>query len=1266
MAEASTTKRSSIGKKLGITFGIILLLLVVLYFVVTSSAFFKGFILPRVSKAVGAEITVADASISPFSRVELQQLKVQPPNAEPILQAERVVARYSLMDIIGGKINVSEATLTAPVIRIVESADGKTNLEPLTQQDQAAPEPQKDEAPPQLNIRNVSISNGTVQLVTKHNGTEDLTELSNLNLKLDQIQNGGTGKLEISAAARLQNTGTNGTQNLLAGTLTGNFSFTLDQNLLPQNAKGTGAFTTQKASGDFSDLAGLATRFNADLTSTQVQDLSVAFTKGEQKLGQIRVNGPLDLNKTEGKLNVVIHSIDRNVLNLAGASQGIDFGKTEINSTNIIELSKGGKFISVQGQLQVNSFSITQTNQTTPPVDLVAQYNVAVDQANETALINTFTINGTQNRRSLLTGGLSRPMQLNWGSSSGAVEESAFALTVTNLNLADWRAFAADLNPSGTAALQLTAVSKESGSKVEFDLASRLRNFSAHFDSNQIQNADITLTARGQITELDRVQLSDSRVELAQGGERAATAAASGTYELESGNANLKATLDAALPKLFQLIQIADAKASSGKVTFNGQVKQSGKEQSIAGKFAIENFTGNYGEYVLQNYNVTADTDLQVSEQQIAVRQLAASLRQGNRDGGTLQVSGNMNPETSIGSFEVKLNGLNENGLRPFIAPSLGERQLRSILINGTATAKLNGQDKYALQSELNIANLIIDEPGQTTVPEPIAARLNADMSLDGTVAQIRNLTANVNHGGRPAGQFDVSGQYNLDTGLGKFDLKLAGLNQNAVRTVMPKIGGKDLVTISIDGTASANLQSADDKAVKADFKIANLVVRDPKKSQPDEPLSAQLQLDAATTKQLIELRQFALTLSPTERAQNQLLIAGKLDRSDAEAVNGNLTITADSLDVTKFYDLYAGAETSASAQTKPGTTTPAPAPQATQPSAANEEPEPMNLPVGKITLTANIGQFYLREIAVTNLQLSGVMAGNRVTLSPMQMTMNGAPMKADVDLDLGVRGYAYKLAFSANEIPLAPIANTFMPEVRDQYQGFILANANITGIGTTGTSLRQHLNGQVGFTFTNANITFGPKLQPLLNTVAAALNIPEIAKSPIDWVGTDLQFGAGQIQISRCILRSEAIRVWLQGAIPIADDLNASRLDLPVRLDLRRSLASKLPKEIFFEDTNPQAKYIQLPQFLRTKGTIGSPGIDIDKKSLLKGAISTLLQEKAPDVLQGETGQLIQGILGGGKAPQTNAPPEQPQQGTNQPPSDPVKGLLDRFLKPN
>src|SRR4030095_5003319 len=119
------------GRWLAMGGGVMLLLLIVAYFVATSTVFLKGIILPRVSRSLNGELTVADASISPFSKIVLRQIKLHTPGAEPLFSAQELQIRCGLFSILGGKINIQELTLTAPTLQIVENPDGTRNLDPL-------------------------------------------------------------------------------------------------------------------------------------------------------------------------------------------------------------------------------------------------------------------------------------------------------------------------------------------------------------------------------------------------------------------------------------------------------------------------------------------------------------------------------------------------------------------------------------------------------------------------------------------------------------------------------------------------------------------------------------------------------------------------------------------------------------------------------------------------------------------------------------------------------------------------------------------------------------------------------------------------------------------------------------------------------------------------------------------------------------------------------------------------------------------------------
>src|SRR5437667_12625517 len=192
-------------RKLTVVGAGLLVLLVVFYFVATSSAFFKGVILPRVGKALNAEVTVGDASLSPFSQVVLRQLKVKTTGAEPLLQANEVRLRYSLWSIIGGNLKVDEVTLDSPAIQIVQNADGTSNLDPLLHK-QAKPAhkpPAGPSKPLQLDVRNVALKN--VKLRATQNfkdGARQIIELSDINIGLDQLKNGAAGKLTLAAAMK--------------------------------------------------------------------------------------------------------------------------------------------------------------------------------------------------------------------------------------------------------------------------------------------------------------------------------------------------------------------------------------------------------------------------------------------------------------------------------------------------------------------------------------------------------------------------------------------------------------------------------------------------------------------------------------------------------------------------------------------------------------------------------------------------------------------------------------------------------------------------------------------------------------------------------------------------------------------------------------------------------------------------------------------------------------------------------------------------------
>jgi hypothetical protein len=926
---------------------------------------FKSVILPKASQSLNAQIAVDDADISPFSAVTLRGLRVQTTGTEPLLTAQEVRARYKLMDIIKGNINVDEVALQSPVVNVVTFADGTSNLDPLTktkEQKPKAKEPRekKEEKPPQLDLKKFALNNATVRQITERkDGTRQVIELTGVNITADNLGNSKTGKLGVTADVRFDQGLKSATNGVLTAKINGKFDVALDAALKPASVAGQTQIDATEAKGAFDQAAGLGVVLSTELTPTELKDASIRFTQRGNALGALVVSGPFNAETMEAKLAVRISQIDRQLLNLAGAAMGIDFNQTSINSSNTVELTQKGRVLSVNGQLALVSFSVTQHGQTTPPLDMRSTYAATYDQTNKTALVHAFALNGTQQGTEFLRGTLTKPMFLDLSKGSNAVDESAFDLVVTNLNLADWRAFAGtNVNlASGKLGMTLNVVSRLAGQNLTLNLATRIAGLTAAAGSNRIDNADVGLSARGTIQDFSRVKLDEYRVELSRGGQSALAASGALQYDTKSQDADVQANLDGSLPQVASLVTVPGLNVNAGTVKFAGRIVQrnaapapaprrpSGSvkgdtasapiDRTIAGKLNLENFTGAFGSNRFDRFETAVDLDVAMHGPAVDIRKFTGALRQSGAAGGAFDIAGNYHLTNKAGQITAKITDLNQNALKSFVAAALGEKQLASVTISATTTTKLE-----------------------------------------------------------PNGASDV----------------------------------------------------------KAELHVANLVVNDPEGKLPKTPLAVDAAFDAGMAKQVLDLRRAQIALTKTERAANQLNIAGRIDMSKSNAYTGNLKITSDGLDVTPYYDLFAGNKTTNARPATPAQRPPVESPK------PQTEPPPVQLPFTQFTKELNIAKFYLREIEILNLVSKTTIENGRVTVNPFTLSLNGAPVSLQALVNLAVAGYEYDVKLSGNGIPVEPLANTFAPDKRGQYKGLGAGQRAGQRRGTTGPNLKKNL----------------------------------------------------------------------------------------------------------------------------------------------------------------------------------------------------------------
>ena len=251
--------------------------------------------------------------------------------------------------------------------------------------------------------------------------------------------------------------------------------------------------------------------------------------------------------------------------------------------------------------------------------------------------------------------------------------------------------------------------------------------------------------------------------------------------------------------------------------------------------------------------------------------------------------------------------------------------------------------------------------------------------------------------------------------------------------------------------------------------------------------------------------------------------------------------------------------------------------------------------------------------------------------------------MRGTLNCNLGVDGYQYDVALSAERVPLQPLVSVVSPETASRYQGDLDFNTQLQGAGLTGPNLQKNLAGHFKVVFTNANIqVVGPKIQNLLVPISTVLRLPELAETPMRWLNLDTSIGKGNIDLKQLTVAGDAFQATSKGTIPMAKVFTNSHLNLPVSFALNRSLAQKAN----LASGSPDEPFVKLPEFLRLTGTLGDPKTKLDNKVVaglfLKSASGLQMGGNKTSDLIGELGGVLSKEKKGssGKGKSTNQPP--------------------------
>ncbi len=743
MAETPTPTNNNSGPLRKFLKGVagLLVLLVIAYFVVSSSAFFKSVILPRVGKSLNVEITTSDASLSPFSQVTFQNLKVQPVNpgaaasrTEPLLTAEQVKVRYSLLSILRGDYVVKEVSLVSPTIQWVKGPDGRSNLDPVLRQQEPNPRTASDK-PLRLALQNVSIKNGTLRSVSYgEDGAATTTELGQLNLNLDRFANAQAGKLNLEGNLRLAHSpqaGAPGTNNLAEGKLAGSFDFKLDRDLLPQTLTGKADVAFTRTEGAYADFAGFGGSMQADLTPSEVRQLVLRFERQGESLGRIQASGPLDLAQSEGRLKIEIQSIDRRVLNLFGATRGWDFRDSTLNATNYVDVAREGEVLGAEGRIAGSRISLAQPSGATPELNVDLDYKLRVNLGEKSAVLERLILSGQQQERQILRASLDRPMTLTWSPDSRGFAESTFNLALTGIELSQWRSLLGTNAAAGRADLELTVLAKPDGKELTARGNGRVTGLAAQLGTNRIEQATVALTFGGVLQHFKTITLNQYRLEASQRGQPILQSDGSGHYDMSRSDLTLQVSADLMLPALLRQFPTPGLTASKGVVRASSALRFRDRKYTVTGNVSLGDFTGTLSEYAYADLQSVLDYNLDIDQPSVQIHSATLNLRRGYTPAGAIAVSGNYALDTGAVRLDFKMMEVSEGALGPVLTPALGEGRLTSISLSGNGSAAHAPGVETSIKAGLQVTNWVAAGSAGSASP-----RLGAGMQIDGSLRQ--------------------------------------------------------------------------------------------------------------------------------------------------------------------------------------------------------------------------------------------------------------------------------------------------------------------------------------------------------------------------------------------------------------------------------------------------------------------------------------------------------------------------------------------------
>jgi len=478
-------------RRAAVTLFLLLLLPGVGVYVVTRPVFLKSVVLPRVSEAMDADISVDTLHLRPLSRLFIKELRFRSRNGETDLDLREMTVSYDLMKILRGALHVEKLELVGPKIihRVPETVDARPPATPPSKPAETPATP-VESTPPRPHIGEIVIRDGDFRLEQQG----DVFEVTGLDVSLRNLIPGLPAAWTLSAGFAAQTD----EENHLDLHLNWSGELTLDDTLQPQRVLSELIVGLHRAEGIFAEAAEVRRlAIHLDYAPDILKKASLLVTGEEGSiLGRVTLEEPLVLSGLDSSPSLRVE-LEAPFLNLLGAAAGVGFGESRISSRLQLHMRDAGNELQVQASLQGEKLQFRQKGQETPVLGMNLQADVLFRKRQQDLRIASLAMQIREPAREMFSLTLSEAATIELGGETPVFSDLELALNLEHLDLADWRALLGPDAPAGRLQSRSTLVAAKQGQDLRLTTRSRLQG---------LEMADLSLAElqlAGTVTLLD-------------------------------------------------------------------------------------------------------------------------------------------------------------------------------------------------------------------------------------------------------------------------------------------------------------------------------------------------------------------------------------------------------------------------------------------------------------------------------------------------------------------------------------------------------------------------------------------------------------------------------------------------------------------------------------------------------------------------------------------------------------------------------------------